>query len=93
MNSALALTAFVVVAVPRPIEWSTHGGWTHAAKAESVTICGFDEPPAVTVVHDVFVRPCGFGSEASFSGLWKKLDDFGIVEAGLCQGECLQEGR
>ena len=41
----------------------------------------YDDALALTLVHDVLVRPCGFGAEAAFSALWKKLDDFGVTEA------------
>lgn len=41
----------------------------------------YDDALALTLVHDVFVRPCGFGNEAQFASLWKRLDDFGIVDA------------
>ena len=41
----------------------------------------YDDAIALTLVHDVFVRPCGFGNADFFAPLWKRLDDFGIVEA------------
>ena len=41
----------------------------------------YDDAIALTLVHDVFVRPCGFANADYFAPLWKRLDDFGIVEA------------
>ena len=41
----------------------------------------YEDALALTLIHDVLVRPCGFGREAAFASLWKSLDDFGIVEA------------
>ena len=41
----------------------------------------YEDALALTLIHDVLVRPCGFGREAEFASLWKSLDDFGIVEA------------
>ena len=41
----------------------------------------YDDAIALTLVHDVFVRPCGFGNADFFAALWKRLDDFGIAEA------------
>ena len=41
----------------------------------------YDDAIALTLVHDVFVRPCGFVNADYFAPLWKRLDDFGIVEA------------
>lgn len=41
----------------------------------------YDDALALTLIHDVLVRPCGFGSEGRLAPLWRQLDDFGIVEA------------
>ena len=41
----------------------------------------YDDALALALVHDVWVRPCGFGSEAAFEKVWKRLDDFGTVDA------------
>lgn len=41
----------------------------------------YDDALAITLLHNVLVRPCGFGSEARLAPLWKQLDSFGISEA------------
>jgi len=41
----------------------------------------YDDALAITLLHNVLVRPCGFGSEARLAPLWKRLDNFGITEA------------
>lgn len=41
----------------------------------------YDDAIALTLLHDVLVRPCGFAHADHFAPLWKQLDDFGITEA------------
>lgn len=41
----------------------------------------YDDALAITLLHNVLVRPCGFGSESRLAPLWKRLDAFGIVDA------------
>ena len=41
----------------------------------------YEDALALTLLHNVLVRPCGFGREAEFAELWKTLDDFGIADA------------
>ena len=41
----------------------------------------YDDAIALTLLHDVLVRPCGFGNADHFASLWKVLDDFGIGES------------
>jgi len=41
----------------------------------------YDDALTLTLLHNVLVRPCGFGSEIRMASLWKRLDAFGITEA------------
>ena len=41
----------------------------------------YDDAIALTLLHDVLVRPCGFCNADFFAPLWKRLDEFGIAEA------------
>jgi len=41
----------------------------------------YDDALAITLLHNVLVRPCGFGAEARLQPLWQALDGFGIVRA------------
>ena len=39
----------------------------------------YEDALAITLLHDVLVRPCGFGSEVRLAPLWKAMDDFGTA--------------
>lgn len=41
----------------------------------------YEDALALTLIHDVPVRPCGFGSEARLAPIWKAMDRFGVTEA------------
>ena len=41
----------------------------------------YDDALAITLLHNVMVRPCGFGAEGRLAPLWKRLDDFGVAGA------------
>ena len=41
----------------------------------------YDDALAITLLHDVMVRPCGFVAVPRLAPLWKALDDFGAPEA------------
>ncbi len=41
----------------------------------------YDDAMALTLLHNVLVRPCGFGSEARLKPYWDKLDAFGAADA------------
>ena len=41
----------------------------------------YDDALAITLIHDVMVRPCGFASVPRLAPVWKALDDFGAAEA------------
>ena len=41
----------------------------------------YDDAIALTLLHDVLVRPCGFANADHFAPLWKQLDDFGVTAA------------
>ena len=41
----------------------------------------YDDALAITLLHDVMVRPCGFVAVPRLAPLWKALDDFGASEA------------
>ncbi len=41
----------------------------------------YDDALALTLLHDVMVRPCGFVDIPRIAPIWKALDDFGFAEA------------
>ena len=41
----------------------------------------YEDALALTLLHDVMVRPCGFVSIPRLAPLWKTLDDFGFADA------------
>ncbi len=41
----------------------------------------YDDALAITLLHDVMVRPCGFVAVPRLATIWKALDDFGAAEA------------
>ena len=41
----------------------------------------YDDALAITLLHDVMVRPCGFVSVPRLAPIWKALDDFGFADA------------
>ncbi len=41
----------------------------------------YEDALAITLLHDVLVRPCGFGSEVRLAPLWKAMDDFGTASS------------
>ena len=41
----------------------------------------YDDALAITLLHDVMVRPCGFVAVPRLAALWKALDDFGAADA------------
>ena len=41
----------------------------------------YDDALAITLLHDVMVRPCGFVGIPRIAPVWKALDDFGAAEA------------
>ena len=41
----------------------------------------YNDALAITLLHDVMVRPCGFASVPRLAPLWKALDDFGFADA------------
>lgn len=41
----------------------------------------YEDALALSLIHDVLVRPCGFGSEGRLASVWKALDDFGFTKA------------
>jgi len=41
----------------------------------------YDDALAITLLHDVMVRPCGLASVPRLAPLWKALDDFGFAAA------------
>lgn len=41
----------------------------------------YDDAIALTLLHDVLVRPCGFASVQRLAPIWKVMDDFGCTEA------------
>ena len=41
----------------------------------------YDDALAITLLHDVMVRPAGFVSIPRLAPVWKTLDDFGLEDA------------
>ena len=41
----------------------------------------YDDALAITLLHDVLVRPCGFVAVPRLAPLWRALDDFGATDA------------
>jgi len=44
-------------------------------------VWSYEDACALTLIHDVLPRPCGFVALPRFAPLWKTLDDFGIASA------------